>query len=126
MESGGLSSFVKKRRQASGLTQQSLAGKSGLSRGVIALIERGFEYTTNKPYRPYPDTLGLLARGLETNYEFLLSLAGYLEYETKTKETSAPYNLIKKIDAELAQDLARLPAKKIELIKKIVAAFLEE
>jgi transcriptional regulator with XRE-family HTH domain len=125
MESGGLSSFVKRRRQALGLTQQSLADKSGLSRGVIALIERGFEYTTNKPYRPYPDTLRLLAQGLESDYEFLLSLAGYLELESKVKEASAPYNIIKKIDAELAQNLLRLPAKKIELIKKIVAAFLE-
>ncbi len=124
MEPGGLSSFVKKRRQALGLTQQGLAEKSGLSRGVVALIERGFEYATNKPYRPYPDTLRLLAQGLETDYEYLLFLAGYLEYEDKAKEASAPYNLVKKVDAELAQNLLQLPASKIELIKKIVAAFL--
>ena len=73
------------------ISQQVLARESGLSRGIISIIERGLDPSTKQPPNPRTDTLRRLASALavdgdgrrddtlaEAYYRELMDAAGYL------------------------------------------------
>lgn len=56
-----LSELIKRNRAAHGYTMQDVADKSGLSKGTISLLERGYNEQTGKEITPQLPTLEKLA-----------------------------------------------------------------
>lgn len=70
-----LASIIKDKRQELGLTMQELADKSGLSKGTISLLERGYNPQTKRgDLTPSFQTLEKLSEGLGFSLNELISL----------------------------------------------------
>jgi transcriptional regulator with XRE-family HTH domain len=65
-----LGKFIKRHREAIGLSMYQLAREIGVNRSSVHYWEQG-------KYEPEPQTLEALARGLKVSYEDLFALSGY-------------------------------------------------
>lgn len=65
-----LATFIKRHREALGLSMNQLATEIGVNRSSLHYWEQG-------KYEPEPQTLEALARGLKVSYEDLFALSGY-------------------------------------------------
>ena len=65
-----LGGFVRRQREAAGLSMNQLAERAGIPRSQVLRIERG-------DIRPGPDTLSRVADALKVEVEDLYALAGY-------------------------------------------------
>jgi transcriptional regulator with XRE-family HTH domain len=65
-----LGKFIKRHREASGVSMYQLAREIGANRSSLHYWEQG-------KYEPEPHTLEALARGLKVSYEDLFALSGY-------------------------------------------------
>ncbi len=65
-----LGKFIKRHREALGLSMYQLAQEIGVNRSSLHYWEQG-------QYEPEPQTLEALARGLKVSYEDLFALSGY-------------------------------------------------
>lgn len=75
-----LAEFIRERRREQGISQAELSQRTNgrLSHTTIANLEKGTDPRTGKPRHPRAVTLDILAPVLETTYEHLAALAGYL------------------------------------------------
>lgn len=75
-----LAEFIRERRREQGISQAELSQRTDgrLSHTTIANLEKGTDPRTGKPRHPRAVTLDILAPVLETTYEHLAALAGYL------------------------------------------------
>jgi predicted ATPase/DNA-binding XRE family transcriptional regulator len=67
---------VRRLREAAGLTQEELAGRAGLTRNAVSLLERG------ERRRPYPHTVRALADALELSGEERAALLALVPRQT--------------------------------------------
>lgn len=83
-----LSEFIEARRKELGLSQAELSKRTsgGLSHTTIANLEKGTDPRTGKPRYPRAVTLQMLAPVLETPYDQLAELAGYI-----IRDETSPY-----------------------------------
>ncbi|AVH47415.1 helix-turn-helix domain-containing protein [Staphylococcus haemolyticus] len=68
-----LTDFLLKTRKDRNYTLQQAAYKTGLSHTYISQLERGLRAT------PVPEDLRKIAKGFRVDYNFLMSLAGYID-----------------------------------------------
>jgi transcriptional regulator with XRE-family HTH domain len=94
-----LSSYIKTRREAKGLSIRGLADAAGVSHTEIKRIEDGIRK------QPSPAKLKAIAEALSTNYEAMMSSAGYIELE---RVGIAPSGI------DGAEDLTPEETKKVE------------
>ena len=75
-----LGEFIEARRRELGLSQAEVSKRTsgGLSHTTIANLEKGTDPRTGKPRHPRAVTLQMLAPVLETPYDQLAELAGYI------------------------------------------------
>ena len=75
-----LAHFIRDRRRELSISQAELSRRTDgrLSPTTIAKLEKGTDPRTGKPRHPRAVTLEILAPVLETTYEHLAALAGYL------------------------------------------------
>lgn len=75
-----LAEFIRERRRELRISQTELSQRTGgrLSHTTIANLEKGTDPRTGKPRHPRAVTLRILAPVLDSTYEHLAALAGYL------------------------------------------------
>jgi transcriptional regulator with XRE-family HTH domain len=97
-----LSSNIKQFRLNSGLTQENLAEKAGISVPFLGALERGDKW-------PSPDTLAGIAYGLEVEPYDLL------------KPEDAVTRDVKKVIAKLASDIEKTANHSVNMLNSIVS-----
>lgn len=97
MDGAGLGAALRAQRVAAGLTQEQLAGLSGLSVRAIGDLERG---RVSKPRR---ESIQLLTEALRLDsngYEELMCLAGHVLFESALEPARCPRTCIKRTAEE--------------------------
>lgn len=68
-----LGEIIKTYRTQHGLSQASIAEKSGLSKAYISILERNLNPKTNEPPVATPKTINAIAKALNTNFDAIFS-----------------------------------------------------
>lgn len=96
MESFG--AYLKRVREARGMTVNQLAMYSDVSAATISRIENGKRGT------PKPNTIKRMAAALKVNYEDFMKVAGYIEEVKNEDETDPVDQLIEYLELELTDE----------------------
>lgn len=81
-----LGEYLKQLRGKESLREASR--RIGISHTYLDTVEKGFDKRSGKNVKPTPETLKLISDAYGCDYEELMSIAGYLEKETRTLELS--------------------------------------
>lgn len=104
--------YIKKLREEKNFSQRQLGLYSGVSNTEISKIESG------KRQNPSPEILEKIAPYLDTTYEELMSVAGYIKNDPKKEYTGE--ELLKYIPEEYKESFKKLDIKQLKFVKKMV------
>ena len=117
-----LSEYIKDYRATHNLSQRQFANQCGLSNGMIARLERGYDYRTNEPVIPQMESLKKIATGMGISLTDLLTsiddMLVSLRVSNRKKELSTLQESGQDFDIEIARLILRLsPEKKKEALR---------
>ena len=108
-------------RKRKGFTIREVADKSGVSTAYISQLENGQRGT------PSPEILNKLSDGLESSYEELMKLAGYMEDDSNDKNNKKPVNLRRFIrDYPILLDGRLLTEQDVRWIDRMLTAMFSK
>ena len=96
--------YLKRSREAAGLTQRELARKSGVGYGSISQYETNFTGSGTSPIRPGEDVVEKLARALGVPLNEARKKAGYSPIETAQDEFEAFRSYLAELPSETRED----------------------
>lgn len=126
----GISEVLVNRRKELALSLRAAAQLIGISHSYLDTLEKGKDSRTNAPLNPTPETLKLVSKAYDIDYEHLMKIAGYIENITghsHYKEcviTTAVGELID-IDIETIQKVAEIIEKNPEFFITMYRAATE-
>ncbi|HDK7138886.1 helix-turn-helix transcriptional regulator [Clostridium botulinum] len=94
-----LQAFLINKRKELKLSLRNASKLIGISHSYLSTLEKGIDPRNNAPIKPTPETLQLISNAYNTSYEYLMKMAGYLNY------TSDNGKLTKKDEKEIEKIL---------------------
>ncbi|OSA69851.1 helix-turn-helix domain-containing protein [Clostridium botulinum] len=94
-----LQAFLINKRKELKLSLRNASKLIGISHSYLSTLEKGIDPRNNAPIKPTPETLQLISNAYNTPYEYLMEMAGYLNY------TSNNGKLTKKDEKEIEKIL---------------------
>ncbi|AUM99633.1 helix-turn-helix domain-containing protein [Clostridium botulinum] len=94
-----LQAFLINKRKELKLSLRNASKLIGISHSYLSTLEKGIDPRNNAPIKPTPETLKLISNAYNTPYEYLMKMAGYLNY------TSDNGKLTKKDEKEIEKIL---------------------
>lgn len=105
-----LGTIIRNYREEHGLSMDSFAQLSGLSKGYISMLEKNVNPRTGKAITPSLDTYNSVAKALNVDLDMLLSMVDSNE-EVFLRSTPLPKNILQ----------VKYPTRKIPLVGTIAA-----
>lgn len=73
-----LAQMLTAKRKKDGASLREAAEKIGISHGYLDKLEKGVDKRTGVKNNPTPETLGMIAKAYEWDYNYLLQICGYI------------------------------------------------
>lgn len=119
-----LQSVLKEKRNYLKLSLRNAADLIGISHSHLRNLEQGSDPRTGAPIKPTPELLELISKAYKIDYNYLMSLSGYLSMQNDTSyKDDDTNNFINMVKEEVERYGYNIKDKsKDEIIKLIVNA----
>jgi len=93
-----LGNLMKTKRKELKLSLRSAADLIGISHSYLSMLEKGLDPRNSMPIKPTPETLKLISKAYDVDYNLLMNLSGYLSDLTNKEKLDIEKEAQKMID----------------------------
>lgn len=119
-----LGDLMKTKRKELKLSLRGAANLIGISHSYLSMLEKGLDPRNSTPIKPTPETLKLISKAYDTDYNLLMELVGYISLNNTNSIEEAKYEInIPKEYTDKHKVTSRDKKQYLEEMKKANEAF---